>query len=57
MSDIYMPYSIEENQQCKNIKKQQQKNLFKEWMKKFLALLTKEKRPRMNGKIYLVKYK
>ena len=57
MSDIYMPYSIEENQQCKNIKKQQQKNLFKEWMKKFVALLTKEKRPRMNGKIYLVKCK
>ena len=28
-------------------------NLFKEWMKKFVALPAKEKRPKMNGKMTL----
>ena len=46
---FHIGHSIEENQQ--HVSSVFKTNYFKEWMKKFVALLTKEKRLRMNGKM------
>ena len=46
---LHIGHPAEENQQ--QVSSFFKTNLFKQWMKKFVALLTEEKRIRMNGKM------